>query len=92
MFPPTHPCIAKRKKLKDLAFEKKQFKLCKSFEKSALSLYIYVHFLLANKQLTRISFPSGNRKHFYVCLFYVVLVNAFYFHKYSYIYQTHQPE
>jgi hypothetical protein len=43
MFPPTHPCIAKRKKLKDLASEKRKFKLCKSFEKSDIYIYIYIH-------------------------------------------------
>jgi hypothetical protein len=35
---PTHPCIAMRKELKDLATEKRKFKLCKFFEKSTLSL------------------------------------------------------
>ena len=35
--PPTHPCIAMKKMLKDLAYEKRKFKICKTFEKSALS-------------------------------------------------------
>jgi hypothetical protein len=29
-FPPTHPCVAMRKILKDLASKKRKFKLCKS--------------------------------------------------------------
>jgi hypothetical protein len=33
---PTHPSIAMKKMLKDLTFEKRKFKLCKCFEKSAL--------------------------------------------------------
>ena len=32
----THPYIAMRKKMKDLASEKRKFKLCERFEKSAL--------------------------------------------------------
>ena len=34
--PPTHPCIAMKKLLKDLAFEKRKYKLCKSSEKSTI--------------------------------------------------------
>ena len=40
-FPPTHLCIAMKKLLKDLASEKKRFKLCKVL-RSQLSLYIYI--------------------------------------------------
>ena len=40
-FPSTHPCFAIRKILKDLASEKRKFKLCKQFWKvSSLSLYL----------------------------------------------------
>ena len=41
-FPPTHPCVAMKKKLKDVAFEKRSSTFAKSYKKiSSLSIYIY---------------------------------------------------